>query len=250
MLFTAISGAVSRIGQQSHRISRLYTAPIPPSEIIWQRASIHTVEHQLSLMRWLGIPTPERTGPFLYVNEGAKKRIQDRVAQAGLSDYFLIHPTATLATKQWSPGKFAELGDWLFRRRGIPVIYTSAPQEISVLRDIEKAAAARHVYWSDLPLDHLFALIDGCLLFIGNDSGPTHAASALGKPVVVVWGSSNFEAWRPWGAECEAVRSELPCAPCPGYACGAFGAPKCILDIPVAQVADACDRLLSRTARG
>jgi ADP-heptose:LPS heptosyltransferase len=247
MLFTATSGARLRIGQESHRGSWLYNLRIPPSGEIWQRAQVHTVEHQLTLMRWLGLPLQAEHGGSIHVDAAAGKRIRDRLAGAGVLIFFLIHPTATLATKQWSAGKFAELGDQLHRQWGIPVIYTAAPHEAAVLQDIQKTASGSHHYWSDLPLDDLFSLIAECRLFIGNDSGPTHAASALHKPVVVIWGSSDFQAWRPWGTEYEAVRSELPCMPCPGYTCEAFGAPKCILDVTVAQVVDACRRLLSRT---
>jgi ADP-heptose:LPS heptosyltransferase len=75
-----------------------------------------------------------------------------------------------------------------------------------------------------------------------------HAAAALKRPVVVVWGSSNFQAWHPWNTEYEAVRSDLPCMPCPGYTCAAFGEPRCIMDIPVSPVAEACERILLEAA--
>ena len=127
------------------------------------------------------------------------------------------------------------------------MIYTAAPNEAAILREIGRDAQESHTYWSDLSLAELFALIDGCLLFIGCDSGPTHAAAALKTPVVVVWGSSNFHAWHPWGTEFEAVRSDLPCIPCPGYACKEFGEPKCIMEIPVSRVADACAKVLDRS---
>jgi ADP-heptose:LPS heptosyltransferase len=152
-----------------------------------------------------------------------------------------------LATKQWSESNFARLGDRLHQRYGLPVIFSAACSEIKVLQDVQNEAKETHLYWADLPLGDLFALIDGCRLFIGNDSGPTHAASALKKPLVVVWGSSDFAAWRPRGTIYEAIGSDLPCIPCPGYSCDVFEEPKCILEIPVSRVAEACDRILIRS---
>ncbi len=247
MFFTAFARAEIRIGQKNHRgASWLYTVQIPPSTAIWQRTAIHTVEHQLSLMRWLGIPiSPEARGA-IHVDPEAAQRIQDRLARAGISDYILMQPTATLKTKQWSATKFAALGDRLFKRYGIPIIYTAAANEALHLQRVKEAATAGHIYWSDLALEDLFALINGCRLFVGNDSGPTHAASALKKPVVVIWGSSDFQVWRPWDCQYEAVRSSLPCMPCLGYKCSSFDEPKCIVDITVVQVFEACERLLSR----
>ena len=128
----------------------------------------------------------------------------------------------------------------------MPVVYTAAPHEAAILQEIGKKAGRKHTYWSDLTLTELFALVEGCRLFVGCDSGPTHAAAALKKPVVVIWGSSNFNVWHPWETDYEAVRSELPCMPCPGYECREFGDPKCILEIPVSRVVDACEKILLR----
>ena len=247
MLFTIASGAHLRVGQEAHRGSWLYNRRIPTPASIWGLESLHTVENQLSLVRWLGLPVPSR--PFmLHLNEPARMRVRQRLEDAGITEYILIQPTATLPTKQWEPSKFAQLGDWLAAHHHLPVIYTAAPHESAILDVILRTARERHTYWSDLPLMELFALIERCRLFVGCDSGPTHAAAALKKPIVVVWGSSNFQAWHPWGTEYEAVGSELPCIPCPGYECKVFGEPRCIKEIPVSRVQDACAKIMSGNA--
>jgi heptosyltransferase-3 len=247
LLLTLASGAKWRIGQEQYRGSFFYNVRIPRSTDIWQRSYLHTVEHQLSLMRWLGLPFDESLPGTLYLDEAARGSMKARLASEGINKYILIQPTATLATKQWSETNFAQLGDYLFRQYHLKIIFCCAAHEAQVLLDIEKAAKEKHTYWPDLSLDNLFALIESCRLFIGNDSGPTHAAAALHKPIVVVWGSSNFKVWHPWGTDYEAVMSDLPCIPCPGYKCLAFPEPRCILEIPFAKVAEACDRILQRT---
>ena len=91
------------------------------------------------------------------------------------------------------------MADYLSEKHGASVILTSAPSESEVLREVAKHASRTHHYWPDLGLEELFALIRGVRLFIGNDSGPTHAAAALVRPIVVVWGSSNFFGLAPMG---------------------------------------------------
>jgi ADP-heptose:LPS heptosyltransferase len=243
MLFTLASGARLRIGQASHRASWAYTRRIPASTAIWKRHPLHTVEHQLSIMRWLDLPF-DSASFTLQVGEAARARLRKRLAVADISEFILIQPTATLQTKQWEPEKFSELGDRLFSKYRRPIVYTCAHHEEFILKEISRAAKSSHTYWSELPLAELFALIERCSLFVGCDSGPTHAAAALKKPIVVVWGSSNFQAWHPWGTRFEAVRSGLPCMPCPGYTCEAFGEPKCIQDITVERVAAACEKMV------
>jgi heptosyltransferase III len=246
-IFTYTSGAGLRIGEECHH-SRIYNVWLPASSAIWDKKTLHTVEHQMALMKWLGLPIPDNTRARLHIPPDSKAGIARRLGQSGIADgrYFLIHPTATLATKQWTPSGFAEIGDRLFQTYGLPVIYTSGPHEAQVLIDIGQYATQRHWYWSDVALPELFAVIDGCRLFVGNDSGPAHAAAALGKPVVVVWGSSSFHAWHPWKTDFELIRSDLPCMPCSGYSCAEFGQPRCILEIPISRVWQGCVNILAR----
>jgi ADP-heptose:LPS heptosyltransferase len=247
LIFTLASGAGCRIGQQKYRHAWAYNARIPAPLSVWRRTDLHTVEDQLTLLRWLDLPVPAQPRGQLYLDAFARTRVRERLAEAALdlSGYLLIHPTATLRTKQWQEAKFAELADSLHEQHALPVIFTSGQREAQVLLDIGRYARHPHRYWSDLGLDELFALIESCRLFVGNDSGPTHAAAALAKPLVVIWGSSDFRVWRPWDTNHESVRLALPCMPCPGYTCAAFPEPRCIEEIPVEMVLSACNKALS-----
>jgi ADP-heptose:LPS heptosyltransferase len=169
-----------------------------------------------------------------------------RLADADLADrpFILIHPTATLFTKQWELSKFARLVDYLWATYGLPLVLTVSNAERPIAQQIQRAAHAPPAVLDDLPLDDLMAVIERAALFIGCDSGPTHLAAALKKKIVVIFGSSNAVAWRPWRTSYELLQSDLPCIPCPGYRCDAFGEPKCILGISVETVAAAVDRLM------
>lgn len=248
MLLTLAGGSGVRIGQATFRQPSAYNVHLPPSGSVWKRSDLHTVEHQLTLMRWLDLPIPVQSGARLPVRESARAAIEARLGTTGVTPgaYVQIHPTAMLPTKQWNAEKFALLADTLASEYGLPVVFTAGPTEARVLEQVRRSAQRDHLYWADLQLEELFALIAGCRLFVGNDSGPTHAAAALRKPVVVVWGSSNQVAWRPWATEYELIASDLPCMPCPGYSCAAYGDARCILQIPMEPVADACRRMLER----
>ena len=246
VILTLASGSRIRIGQASFRSAWAYSFHLPPSDRVWRRADLHTVEHQLTVMRWLDLPIEAIRDPELCLRAPAGAAVEARLAEVGIApgDYIQIHPTAMLPTKAWSAENFARLGDTLADEYRLPVIFTAGSAETRVLEQVRSSAARTHAYWADLRLEELFALIAGCRLFVGNDSGPTHAAAALRKPVVVVWGSSNYVAWRPWGTRYEVVRSDLPCIPCPGYSCAEYGDSRCIRQIPLEAVAAACRRML------
>jgi ADP-heptose:LPS heptosyltransferase len=49
---------------------------------------------------------------------------------------------------------------------------------------------------------------------VGNDSGITHMAAALGVPTVAIFGPSDPRVWSPRGKRVTVVRSKIACSPC------------------------------------
>ncbi|PIX77939.1 MAG: hypothetical protein COZ37_00055 [bacterium (Candidatus Ratteibacteria) CG_4_10_14_3_um_filter_41_18] len=51
-------------------------------------------------------------------------------------------------------------------------------------------------------------------LFITNDTGPMHLASAVKCPVVAIYGPGNWLRYGPWENQYRIVHSNLSCSPC------------------------------------
>ena len=118
--------------------------------------------------------------------------------------------------------------------------------ERGVIDRMSESAQKPVVLLDNLTLPEIAAIASKAAIFVGNDSGIAHIASAVGTPSVVIFGSSNRNHWHPWtDARNEIVYNELPCQPCAGYVCEKFGEPKCILDLNAENVIDAVDRVLS-----
>jgi heptosyltransferase-3 len=98
---------------------------------------------------------------------------------------------------------------------------------------------------SDLDLRGLVALLAGSSLFIGNDTGPTHIAAALGKKSVVIFGASDSKVWSPWKTEYRLVENLFPCKQCPQGKCESLSTSRCIFAISVDEVREACEELLA-----
>ncbi|MFO1401498.1 MAG: glycosyltransferase family 9 protein [Steroidobacteraceae bacterium] len=58
-----------------------------------------------------------------------------------------------------------------------------------------------HDLAGELPIPVLLALLERASGMIGVDTGPAHAAAALGVPQVVLFGSADPDYYRPWGAQ-------------------------------------------------
>jgi len=66
----------------------------------------------------------------------------------------------------------------------------------------------------DLSLPQSAYLISQCKYFVGNDSGPTHIAAALGVPTFALFGATRIKKNRPIGRHVRIIKLDLPCSPC------------------------------------
>jgi predicted lipopolysaccharide heptosyltransferase III len=243
---TRATGARHRVGFKSYQYGQLHNHQAPSPLLIWQQPKTHSVEQQLALLGWTGVPVTDRPRTSLGISSQAAARVDQLLKDAGLNEQniALIHPAAAFATKQWATEKFARVVEFL-AERGFTSVAIAAPNEQALLETLSSGASVNVVSLA-LSLPEVTALAARSQLFVGNDSGIAHIAAAVGTPSVVVFGSSNIAHWRPWNsAPAEVVFEEMPCQPCHGYFCEQFAQPECILRVPVVRVTAAIDRLLS-----
>ena len=79
-----------------------------------------------------------------------------------------------------------------------PVFIAGPGEDLSPFRKYRILAGA--------PLSAIKNLLSNAALFVGNDSGPAHMAAAFGLPMVVIFGSSDVDVWRPWKTASEALQ--------------------------------------------
>lgn len=242
---TRATGARHRVGYASYQYAQLHNHLSPSPLLLWRQPKTHSVEQQLALLGWTGVPVTDRPPTQLAFSPAAEDAVDRRLLEAGLAaqKIALIHPAAAFATKQWAAENFARVVEFL-ADAGIAGVAIAAPNEQGVLDALSESCAAKVVRF-ELSLPEVTALAARSSLFVGNDSGIAHIASAVGTPSVVIFGSSNRTHWRPWNtAPAEVVFEEMSCQPCHGYFCEKFAQPECILRVPVSRVTAAIERIL------
>jgi hypothetical protein len=118
----------------------------------------------------------------------AVPRIPCRRSDGGFA---AIHPFSGSARKNWPMPLFEALA----RQLGMPVRWCAGPEETL-------AGATR--------FDNLYELaqwLAQARLYVGNDSGITHLAAAVGTPVVAVFGPTDPAVWAPRGERVRVVAS-------------------------------------------
>jgi lipopolysaccharide heptosyltransferase II len=250
-LLTRASGARRRVGFKDYAYSALHNHLAPPSSALWGAEKTHSAEQQLALLGWTGVPVTDRPAASLPISARASESVTRKLRAAGLEDaepFALMHPAAAFDSKTWAAANFARVADQL-DARGLRVVAIAAPGEARVLEEVRRHALSPLIAFDDLSLPEVTALAARAALFVGNDSGIAHIAAAVRAPTVVVFGSSNVAHWRPWtSGPAEVVREEMPCAPCPGYACAEFGEAQCIRRVHVERVIKAVERVLMESA--
>lgn len=242
---TRATGARHRIGFKTYQYAKLHTELAPSPLLVWGQQKTHSVEQQLALLGWTGVPVTDRPRTRLGIALDAAEIVNQRLAAAGLTDrkIALIHPAAAFATKSWATDNFARVAEYL-ADRGFAPVAIAAPHESAIVNVLLDESSVG-ILSLELSLPEVTALAKRSQLFVGNDSGIAHIAAAVGTPSVVIFGSSNIAHWRPWNrAAAEVVFEEMSCQPCHGYFCEKFPQPECILRVPVPRVLAAVERVL------
>ena len=120
--------------------------------------------------------------------------------------------------KRWLPERFAEAAVQVARERdaGVAVFGAAAESDVceAVRAKVCAAGEACASFAGATELSEFIEMAAACDLFLTNDSGPMHIASALGVPTVVVFGATDEEATGPTGVHSRVVREPVECSPC------------------------------------
>lgn len=231
-------GAVqNRIGYATHMRSLLLNYPISFPE---KRDSQHLVLTYKMLLAPLGIPLSD-TAPILYVKEQEQLAARGKLEALGVkpTDRLLgINPGAAYGSaKCWLPERFKELNALLLNNSSLKIIYFGDKAGAPLVRDICANFPQERVI--DLAgktsLRELLAYIQACDLFLTNDSGPMHVASALGVPLIALFGSTSDVATGPYAGG-HVIHKHVECSPCYKRLCPIDF--RCMKRIEVSEVYD------------
>src|SRR5512139_1555117 len=196
-----------RIGSTRRAYSILYTGVVKalPFE--------HEADAALRLLQPLGIHTTSLPTPPWHVAETDRSAISDLLAARGIRPadaLAILHSTNSGNAMTASPAWYAALGDAL-REAGYVVVLTGTEHDRPVTAAIAGAMRQRPVDLSgELTLGRLTALLARSSICVGNSTGPTHLAAALGTPTIGLYAPLlKQQRWLPRGPAIQVVRPEV-----------------------------------------
>ena len=188
--------------------------------------------HHLSLARF-----GDNLSPLIQPHHAFE---QDALALlCGVGDYIAIHPGSGSGIKNWPFENFSSLSE-ACKRKGYQIVWIYGEAE----RDFPPPHDALVV--RDAPLPILVHVLKRSKAYVGNDSGISHLAAAVGCRCTILFGPSDEVIWGPCVPNVTIIKAGRSCSPChpfrevdgnqrhPGQQCPN----PCMGDIPVSKVVE------------
>ncbi len=171
-------------------------------------ASGHATEHLMGALACFGISAEARPARICLREERlawGRQQLARRGIDAGRLVW--IHPGSGGLRKCWPWERFEEAVHTLADARGAHVALSAGPADERLLPALTRAASGRVHRVAGLPLIELSAMLAHARCYIGNDSGITHLAAALGVPTVAIFGPTDPAVWAPRGEHVHVVHA-------------------------------------------
>lgn len=173
----------------------------------------HAVRDLSCLMQDLGVRMKDPR-PEIFLLPTAIDRVRRILEEAGLKrrGFLLVNPFSRVATRHWTEDRMAELIRRVRKRFGLPVVLMGAEYQRRQSQSLMvKVGEPQCLSWIGRTLlEEAFCLIRDARILVSVDSGPVHAAAALGTPVVALFGPSLPQRTGPWGEGHEVVQNRVP----------------------------------------
>lgn len=189
----------------------IHYEPFPPDN-----ECVHIIDHLLKSLDSLGISYTGSIPKICLHDEDI--HFSDDFLKGRIADpkrnLIAIHPGSGSRQKCWPMERFARLINWLNKEIGAQVFVISGPADREIVERLKAKVNDNFILVDRLPLSKLAAVIKRCNVFIGNDSGVTHLAAAMGIDALAIFGPTDPKIWGPRGERVKILYKKAHCSPC------------------------------------
>ena len=167
--------------------------------------SLHATEHYCKPLEMLAIYVGALE-PRIFPSDEDRLFAGNYLAPLDSGKIVAIHPGSGGEKKNWPVEKFADVAQGLMDE-GYQLLIVKGEADEAAVRLLESRLDSSHYkVVLGLTLTELAAVLARCEGFVGNDSGITHLATAVGTPVVALFGPASTTIWEPRGKKVRVVR--------------------------------------------
>ncbi len=220
-----LAGIPVRVGQSREFGGGLLSHWVkPPADHQYQ------ADRNLHLLREVGIPV-ESNAMELHVSAADQHSASALLASAGIGPeqpFVVLAPGASASARRYDETRFAEVSRRLVSETHLPVVLVGSQREIGAFPALEALAEQPDVVQPNrlisllgkTSLPEMAGIIQRSRLLIGNNSGAMHIASALDRPMVILYsGTELLEQFAPPDGKARFLNRPTHCTPCHGFQC-------------------------------
>lgn len=209
-LITKLSGAKVRIGYDTRKEFSNWFLNYPV--IGAAKRDRKAVDLMLDFPKALGIDQGEFR-PQKWLGDARREEAESLLTIVP-KPYAAIFVGSTTPQRQWSHQRWGKLADRLSEEGFTPVFVGSNADQGDTVSARNEATRTTYSVVGRTDLLSLSAVLRGAAAVIGGDSGPLHLASAVGTPVVGLYGPTDPETTGPYGTRAHHVYVKQHCSPC------------------------------------
>jgi ADP-heptose:LPS heptosyltransferase len=211
--FVIFSGAPLRVGWKKRWVRDWAYNRLVPG---WDEP-VYVAQNTLRTAAAIGIPPPADTRLELAVSAADRARAAALFANASVDSarpVIALSVVAKVERKAWPPERYAALADRLSRSHQAQIVLSSGSGELTQVATVVERMRERPALWNygETTVQELGAIYERCNLWIGNDGGPKHVATAVGCPTVVIIRGGDARFW----TDCAGESGQLAVEPPPG----------------------------------
>lgn len=239
-----LAGIPERIGYNK-KLGFLLTKRIPHEK---QHGQKHELDYTLDVIKALGVD-PVNKALHMPLKKETQEEMDKRLLEAGISKkdkIITIHPSSSCPSKKWPAERFSRVADRLIEEYNIKVVLIAGAGNKNDSLIVKRCMKHKAVDFSgETSIPELASLLKRSDLFISNDSGPVHVASAVGTPAIVIFGRKDKglgpKRWGPTGKSDIILHKDAGCIQCLAHNCAKeFLCLKMIKEDDVIKAVKAC----------
>ena len=238
--FAAYAAVYSWMGSQEPIFIRQLQRSAAGQVKIFPFRPAATAEHQVDYyLRCLDLAEPLCREPAIDLRQEALRWCENFWTENSIHGraVLTIAPGSGAREKNWPEEFFlAVANQWRERNGGITCV---------IMGPVEAERGGidrlREHCWtvSDLRLSQVAALISRSTVYLGNDSGISHLAAAVGAATVALFGPSDPRQWAPRGHRVTVMSRQIHCSPCSTETMKSCSHRACLRELSAAEVFDA-----------
>ena len=154
-----------------------------------------------------------------------------------------LAPGSGAKEKNWVLPYFKKVSHWWRERAGGGVLVILGPAEEEWMvgeKPWEDALFVRH-----RSLGQVAALLTRCNVYLGNDSGLSHLAAALGVHTLAIFGPTEPVQWSPGGRNVRVITQGAECSPCHGSTMRTCAHRRCLSELSPEYVIGFLEEILA-----